>query len=110
MSKFTSTIVFDTDFDGDKVHVVMKRLTNAQAQQIVPFIKNDSGLKDQFDLLLVLKEILPKCVIALQGVTDGSGQELKLEQILEETYFSPLVLNIGGNLISGSFYKDEQKK
>lgn len=107
MSQFTPTVFFATDFDGDTITMTLKRLTRAQLHIAAPVM--DEGVIKTFEgklkYLDIMAELLPQVVTEFKGLYIG-GVEAKLEDVLLEGFFSPLLDDIGDELFKVSFHQE----
>lgn len=116
MSNFTSTFVFESDFDGDHVIVELQRLTNDQVNKLSPFFsKLDGGelkirFADQMEIIGILGQILPGCVVRLEGLKDKAGNALTLDKIIGRVYFMALFQAWLGALLKHSFLSEDEGK
>ena len=111
MSQFTPTVEFTTEFDGDTITMTLRRLSRAQLHIAAPVM--DPGVLGTFEgklkYLDIMAELLPQVVTNFKGL-HIAGVEAKLDDILLEGFFSPLLDDIGDKLFQVSFYQVEDIK
>jgi hypothetical protein len=105
MSNFTKDILFTTEFEGDTVSLRLARLKRKDMMTLSPHMP-DAGEKvgavQSMDLMDVALALLPKYVTEFKGPKDADGNELSLEDIMEEMYFLELVSRIVTHLFEAS--------
>lgn len=97
MSNFTPNIEFDTEFDGDKVKFVMKRLTNAQMMKIgaeavnASKEQNTTAILSSIQTLVGSREILKDRIESVEGLKDKNGNAISIDVLLDNAYFMQLL-------------------
>ena len=128
MSNFTRTFTKNYDFDGDKVHVEMKRLKRAQALTLIPVVQEVSNAAESDDpnkaqmqtetamgLMEIAEGILKDAIVKVSGLyfddTEVQVGTEEFEEMLTSVYFMQLIMLIVNDLIEESFLGiDNQKK
>jgi hypothetical protein len=114
MSKFTPTVKWETDFDGDHVVFELRRLTNEQMMKLAPCFPTELATGGAFlrsvKLVSEAKEVLRSCVVSMHGLTDSQEQEMKLERILDEGYFIRLLDSLLGRVLKVSMLTEDEIK
>ena len=115
MGNFTPVVKESLDFDGDSIEVVFKRLKNKQQLLLIPHIneKEEQDIKLRFkgfsDLAIVASQILPENIVSMRGLKSADGNELSISDIIEEAYFSPLIVRIIGLMMASSSVRTYEK-
>ena len=102
MSKFTPTVKFEIEFDGDTISMDLRRLKNDHMIKLSQYFSPDSkdiGLTRTVKIIKEAKEVFTDCVINFQGLKDASGNLLSLDSIFDELYFTQIFDEILGKLI-----------
>lgn len=106
MSGYTPTLTFETDFDGDHVVFKVKRIQRALFRKIMPLLptveegdeEKDIEVKmthqQSIDMLEICIDDLPDYVESMEGLKDSSGNKLEFKQIVNETYFQVLLMEL----------------
>lgn len=116
MGNFTQTFMHESEFDGDKIRVELRRLKRKHVAKLSPFISQhaDGAMRLTFDqqmpLLAVLEEILPECIANLEGLKDRGNNALKIGDIIEDVYFMPLFSEWLTALLTNSFMRTPDEK
>lgn len=117
MSKFTKTIKFRSEFQGDQVTCAFRRLSRVHMAQITSMIDqdkvSDDGLpceEDNVKMLGAVIDMLPEYIDGtLRGLTDADGNELGIEYVVNESFFFPLAAEMGTALMNSSAMTEEQE-
>lgn len=96
MSNFVKTFDFVTEFDGDTVTFVLRRLTRAQLMALTPLF---GGTGTALSLVDGAVPVLQQVVVSMAGLKNASGQILELKDILEEGYFTQLFMDLINELV-----------
>lgn len=117
MGRYTPTVTFETEFDGDQIKVEMRRMTSAQSMRLAPFLRpgQEGGImaltmEDKIGLFKESMTILPECIIGISGVKTPTGEAVDQQTILREEYFGPLVARIMQHLMLVSRAKEDDAK
>jgi len=116
MGHFSKVVEQEITFDGDLLKIKMRRMKNKHMLHIgpalsEPFEKSSGGLLLRTSKLVdVAKEPLAECVTELSGLKDADGNALEFKDILEESYFLPLLDQILGMLIQVSVMSEVDAK
>jgi len=133
MSKFSRrNITGSFSFDGDTVTVQAQRLKQQDMAELAGFLDYAAkqaealgpeerakgtvtlSVRDMFGsdqgFMNAARDVLPRRVTQLTGLTDEEGQPLTLEDIIEEVYFMPLLSEVLGWLVSSSFIEPTEGK
>lgn len=109
MSHFVPAAPFECEFDGDTVRCTLKPLKRKHMSVLAPLLsKVNEGkaegetvtldVSDGMRLAAAGGKILPQCVEKLEGLSIG-GEPADLKDILEEQYFSGLIIQLVTELI-----------
>lgn len=117
MGNFTQTFTHESEFDGDKIRVELRRLKRRHIAMLSPFIAQHADgamrltLDQQMPLLAVLEGILPECIVQIDGLKDRGNNALRIDDIIENVYFMPLFSEWLSALLTNSFMRapDEKK-
>lgn len=116
MGQFTPTFNIQEQFDGDTVTIELRRLKNKHQLLLAPHMTGSATgeLRLLFEgfvqLAQVAAQVLPDCVVSIHGLADATGAPLGLSDIVEEAYFSPLVVSIMRELMVQSTVAGVEKK
>lgn len=114
MSNFTPMVTEDFDFDGDTVTVTFERMKRKHIVLLSPHMDPSQegvvSFEDQVQFTEVAVEILPEVVKTLTGLVDSGGNNIALDTVLEETYFTKLVADIMSAVMKNSFLKSDDGK
>lgn len=116
MSRFTPTVCRTTEFQGDTVTVIFRRMQNKHVKIIAPFMQGvDEGnasmrFSDLFEMISVGKEVFSECVVSISGLKDDQNNDVPLETVLTETYFMALVGWMFNTLAEISFVGEADAK
>lgn len=118
MSGFTPTVKFQTDFDGDHLTFILKRLKvkhqakimSATSKNKLPEETTEQKIDSWRDLMDVGREILPECIVSMEGLTISGSGITDINIILEEAYFLPLVDLVLAELMRSSRVQDVDVK
>lgn len=104
MSRFTKKVTFETEFEGDTVSLKLARLKRKDMMTLSPFMPDGDqvGSAQTMDLMDVATNLLPDYVSDWVGPTDEDGNELSLEDVMEEMYFLELISAIVTKLFEAS--------
>lgn len=91
MSQYLRSIVYKGTFDGDEVEVQLKPL---QFKDALKF----QG-KGPEDIARLLTELLGEYVQEVRGLKTADGSPVTREELLGSSYFSPLLVNVGLELV-----------
>lgn len=92
MSQYLRSIVYKSTFDGDEVEVVLRPL---QFKDALKFRGLDSEA-----VASALMEILPGYVQEVRGLRAADGTAVTLAELLNSSYFTPLLVNVGLELVT----------
>lgn len=118
MSGYTPSLVYETQFDGDHVVFRVKRVRRDLFRKIMPFLPtNEEGEfvenvrmshAQGMEMLDVVIDDLPQYVESMEGLRDSAGNQLKFEDIVNETYFQVLLMQLVGFMLSNSRPSEEE--
>jgi len=100
MSKFTPTVAFTTEFDGDIVSMRLRRFKKREVMTLSPyFMANDDGnltmsFENHTKFEEVVSSLLPKNVMDFSGLVDENGVPISFKDMLDEAYFTELATAI----------------
>lgn len=103
------------EFDGDKVVVTVKRLLMEDMQAISKYFDREKGVMRFDSPLEVCKaaaDIMPKYVVGIDGMVDGDGSRVTLEEFhkaVGEFYLVPLFGGIFQGLVRVSTARAQEK-
>lgn len=119
MGRYTPTVRFETEFDGDKVVVVFKRMQSSHSMRLAPFLRplpdGEKGIEpltveDKIGLFKESLPILRECIVEITGSKQPDGTENTVDTILSQEYFGPLVTKIMEQLMSASRLQEDDAK
>ena len=119
MSRFTKTVQYVTEFQGDTVKVTLERLKRKDLLMLAPLMpKADSEGKvtvnldteDNLKLLSAVADRLPDYVKSFEGLKDANGEEITIQDVAEEAYFGELLSDIFAKLFDISFVSEDEIK
>lgn len=117
MSSYTPHVDLETEFQGDTVHVRMKRLQRKDMQRIIPYMRTDEQtgevkvtFEDHAALAELMGELLPGYVLEFSGLKDADGNAIGLATVLEEIYFSDLLQWMVYQLFTISHLSEDEAK
>lgn len=115
MSKFTPFVKWEVEYDGDVVKFKLRRLLNEHYILISTVLHPENGKAARGVGLnaQIVNEAEPVFRYAVQemaGLKDADGNELKLDDILKEGYFHPLLDRLLGYLMKVSVVMEEDAK
>lgn len=110
MGRYTPTVKFTTEFDGDKVEVEFKRMRSDQSMRLAPFLRPSADGKgiepltidDKMGLFRESLPILKECIVGITGSKQPDGTANDVETILSQEYFGPLIREIMERLMEAS--------
>ncbi len=96
MSQFTPLVSFETEFEGDRITMKLRRLQRKDMQKLTPFMHAEDGetkvsFTSQMEFSGMAMDLLPEYVSEFKGLTDSEGNTMTIEAILEEVYFTSLL-------------------
>lgn len=103
------------EFDGDKVVVTVKRLLVEDMQMLAKYFDRDKGtmrFESPLEMCKAASDIMPKYVTGIDGLIDGDGVRVTLEEFhkaVGEFYFVPLSGAIFQGLVRVSTAKAQEK-
>lgn len=115
MGRFTPTFEHTEEFDGDTIKLRLRRLKRAQMQVLAPHMKTDDAgetkmsFADTLALLEAAEKVLPEAVESMSGLLID-GREVAISDIVEETYFMPLLGNLLRTLFEASTVQGQEEK
>ena len=114
MSKFTPSVTFTKEFDGDKIAFTMRRLQRKHVMILAPYIRTDGeetklSFAEQMQLMDAAAKILPEVIESMNGLTI-QGAEATIEQITDEMYFAPLLGDLLAEAVSASSVRAADEK
>lgn len=108
MSKFTKQYKEVFKFDGDEVECVLSQLKRVHLMQISPELRKGD---DTFAILEAAKNAFNECIVSISGLKNSDGVQLAVNDIIDEAYFSPLMMDILNSLLlKSSVGRDAEKK
>jgi hypothetical protein len=102
VSGYLKSHLFETDFDGDHVKVRLKPLL------FEDFLKLTS-MKEEGGALTLFKEIVPKYMEEISGLTDKGGTSITIDEVCNSAYFVQVVSEIGVALLGAATVERPQK-
>lgn len=100
MSKFLKSLRFESEFDGDKVVMILTPLSRGDFLRILS--------EDSPDAIALL-ESFPQYVQSLDGLYDAAGGKIELADAFASAYFMPLMLAAAGFLIEKAVLQNPKK-
>lgn len=118
MSKFTRSVPFSTEFEGDNVSCQIKRLTRADITAISSLIDHskadENGMpcaEDNQKMLNATIDLLPQYVgDSFRGLRDADGNPVTIEDVCSEAYFLALATEMATMLLNSSQLSEEDVK
>lgn len=118
MGNFTSKVTKTFQFDGDEVKVEFTRMKNKHFILIAPYlVLEDSepkalrvGMLRSVKLVEESKQVLKECIKSMKGIQNADGDQLTLDDILDESYFISLLDQMLGFLMDVSVLRDSDVK
>jgi len=112
MSNYTRNIVKTFEFDGDSITVEFSRLKRKHLMALSPFLSDDGAMKfsDQMEMINAASEFIPELIQSFDGLKDSNGDVISLSEVLEESYFTPLVSDILSAIMDVSFLNQADVK
>ena len=109
MSNFTQSVVYETEFDGDKLTCTLRRLKRKTFLKLAPYVV-DGGM-DQKKIMEFLEELGDEFFeyVEIEGLKDSHGVALTAQDVFEETYFITLMAELLGQLMVISTLGKEAK-
>lgn len=112
MGNYTPLVSHSVSFDGDLVTMNIRRLKRADMMKLLPYLSertNANGetetvvaFSSQAELFDVVSEMLKGYVTNFTGLKMADGENVSLENALDEAYYIPLVSDIVAKLIEVS--------
>lgn len=110
MSKYTKTVKFEAQFDGDNVSCNFRRLSRADMTLTTSMIDysrvDENGFPcedDNTKMLNAVIDMLPRYIDGqLHGLTDADGNVISIEEVAAEGYFLPLATAMATSLMNSS--------
>lgn len=117
MSNFTPLVKRKFTFEGDEVEVVFSRLKRKHIFKLIPQIVSlkkeigdsdiqDAPLDDKLDLVMAVAEGIgdkaKDYIRSMTGLKDLEGNEVSIDEVMENSYFSDLYLEIVMAMIDSS--------
>jgi hypothetical protein len=114
MSKYLPSVEFSTEYEGDKVKMVMRPLDRPSAMKIAPYSRSDDEDKnrtqeEKIKVYDVACEILSEHLEEVSGLRDSNGNAVSKDAMLEHIYFMDLVMPAFARLVEASQLGKEQK-
>ena len=118
MSRFTPAVEAEFEFEGDRVVVTLRRLSNKQMVALAPHLAPDpaapaalrSGVIRSAALIANSREVILECVTGFAGLKDSTGAALTLDAVLDEAYFLPLLDQVFSELLKVSVLTEADAK
>lgn len=119
MSGFNRVVKKVLSFEDDNVNVEMNRLSRADMYALKPYIEtvvkvsagSDVSIsKDEFEYIVHASNDVITRNVKITGLYDAGGNELSIDDIVNETYFSSFIGEIIGNLVAISQPSSSEKK
>jgi hypothetical protein len=117
MSNYRKSIGKTFEFEGDKVRVIVTPMKRKDALKIIPLLNIDTEtgkaqltLENQYQILDVAADLLPKSIKEFQGLKDNEGQPMTFEEAANEMYFIELISDIVQFVMSISFISGGEEK
>ena len=95
MSKFVRAQPYHLEFEGDKVSCLITPIGLADAIEVSDVVrKRDARL-----LLEIYQRLLPNYVSKFDGLRDAAGSAIELVEVVQTSYFTSIVKELGAALI-----------
>lgn len=110
MSKYTTTLTKEYNFEDDTVRVKFRRMKRKHMLKLFPDIQEYTAKQEANEpaneiLTRLLNEVLEfadEYVVAVEGLKDSEGNAITKEIMFEETYFLELTTLISTDLLEAS--------
>ena len=115
MSQFTPLVSYETEFEGDRITMNLRRLQRKDMQKLTPYMHAEDGgtkitFSDQMEFSNMAMDLLPVYVSNFQGLTNSAGEPMSIESIIDEVYFSSLLQELVVEIFSISRLSGEDAK
>lgn len=119
MSRFLRFTPFETTFDGEKVTARLKPLLTVDQFRInesrvvakvgATTAESEKAAADSINAAMrIFAEILPHYVESFKGVITADGSAIDIDEVVNQSYFSMLVLEMGLALVATGQLKPEK--
>jgi hypothetical protein len=105
MSKFSPTIVFETEFEGDNVRIDLSPLSRETYVKIATIGAQSEGKTPAERGILLFEsaaDVLTSHIQEMKGLRDANGEPVSVDTMLGTVYFQELVTDIYGFLVQES--------
>lgn len=104
MSKFTPSVFYETEFEGDKISMRLSRLKRAHMMKLVQLLDIDKETRQVSEGSIIkcvdyLADELPGYIQDFKGLKDEDGNAITLQEVINEGYFLYLLSDIVGQLM-----------
>lgn len=96
MSKYVPSWEYKTTFQGDEVRITLKPLSRITALRFAG-LNTDSGIGA--DTMALYEDAVRESVQTFSGLKDANGQDVTLDLVLRDAFFTELVFDIGAELV-----------
>ncbi len=117
MSNFLPLVKKEYEFEGDTIATEFSRLTRAQMLSVSPYIPEVKNGKAAAQSSEDSMRFMDKAIDALKenmkvftGLKDGDGNVLEFAAVADQSYFTTLLAQIAGDLMSESMVKEKKLK
>lgn len=96
MSSYVPSWEYKTTFQGDEIRVTLKPLSRMTALRFASLDVEDGIGRGAMALY---EDAVRESVQAFAGLKDANGQDVALDQVLRDAYFTELVFDLGAELV-----------
>jgi hypothetical protein len=98
VGNFLRSIVYKGTFDGDEVEITLRPLQFKDALRF-------RGLEAE-SIAQTLMEVLPEYITEVKGLRAADGSAVTREELLSSSYFTPVLVNAGLELVQNASVKN----
>ena len=117
MGQFTKLVKRTFEFDDEKVTVTFARLRRKDMMKIVPLVAKLNQEKPDGDNAVSIAEHflgdfsdrLVDYIKEINGLTDASNEPVTIETVVDEAYFTPLLVDIAEAMVEESLPPSKKK-
>jgi hypothetical protein len=85
VSGYVKNFRFETQFDGDKVSMMLRQLEWGDFRALTSHANSDSEVISEFS------KLLPKYLVKIEGLNDAAGVAVSIDDLTSVAYFVPLI-------------------
>ena len=113
MSKYIDNVVFEEEFQGDKVRAVFRPLSFEDALTIEdievkpasedPADRRAAQSRENIEVARTMAKFLPGYCVSFEGLVDASGKTLTIQEVCQVAFFSRLIVAMGRVLARAAY-------